>query len=802
MIGMKYTTLPCLVSSTVPRLLGALGVCLMVAGGAIVVSFTLQNIPKSYAAEALSPATTALFAAVRGGDLSGVQAALVDGADLSAVNQNNINAEALARSYNYYTIAYFLKTYSKIEGNGAGEKQQQAAAPKMAEPVSNEPVADEPVDIPDGQYSDGAGKIFQNLTQKDDMAGDPPISPAKPTALLKALGDQEPADTTARATGSQAGSVAEEADFFAQMRAFGETPLDPPAAGKDPPAVASGLDDGLDGGPGDGPAKNLVSRLGSTELSAPADTPLGRVLPKHESLRNAVLENLQRESKARLAELENARDEIADRLILEERAKLHGSGTQNVQSDFRAKKRAEMTGDVLPPGYVPPPDGGRSGVRFLQRLGLYGNDENAQPVPMESEVVAGQLKAALGEDRFKAFLKSGYSAPPAGQTIDTTRDSAIATIAQMTRMFSPVPGNSGLHNRPQTKVPISALSRSPASGPVIDALSGRTGTGQVIASAAPLQPGVPSELQALPQGIMEGITRPTTVPLRPIVPPVAPYPLTDKTWDVNATMGGLSETAQETGPGSETDTGEDTPIIDILADVFGPKSREKPVEAPSPLEKGGSWDVVAVKLGPSQNRLPADQSLGSGRYRSAGTAVTPLVMGQSVALGKSSPVALNPSAAEESCITKHQSAVTFCIEQIDWPDELKDAIWVDTVMYQGLNAIVRYDNGVATRFHSLFPSASFARIVEYYISTLGPPHSTWNRSISALAAPKHDNPTVTWKALNPYTQVVTILEIRQFDDTRGGFPDNRRGAIMLHNAQSGTIFPQVSAFELMRLRPL
>jgi hypothetical protein len=177
-------------------------------------------------------------------------------------------------------------------------------------------------------------------------------------------------------------------------------------------------------------------------------------------------------------------------------------------------------------------------------------------------------------------------------------------------------------------------------------------------------------------------------------------------------------------------------------------------------------------------------------------------MGQSVVLGKSPPTVLNPSAAGKSCINKHQSAVTFCIEQIDWPEELKSAIWVDTVMYQGLNAIVRYDNGVATRYHALFPSGSFREIIEFYIARLGPPHTTWNRSITPLASPKQSNPTVSWKALNPYTQVVSILEIRQFDDTRGGFPDEKRGAIMLHNAQSGPIFPQVSAFELMRLRPL
>jgi hypothetical protein len=47
---------------------------------------------------------------------------------------------------------------------------------------------------------------------------------------------------------------------------------------------------------------------------------------------------------------------------------------------------------------------------------------------------------------------------------------------------------------------------------------------------------------------------------------------------------------------------------------------------------------------------------------------------------------------------------------------------------------------------------------------------------------------------------VTILELCQYDDTRGGFPDAQRGAVMLYLANSPTIFPQVSSHELMRLK--
>ena len=47
--------------------------------------------------------------------------------------------------------------------------------------------------------------------------------------------------------------------------------------------------------------------------------------------------------------------------------------------------------------------------------------------------------------------------------------------------------------------------------------------------------------------------------------------------------------------------------------------------------------------------------------------------------------------------------------------------------------------------------------------------------------------------------VITVLEIRKFDDSRGDFPDTNRGAVMLYLANSPPILPQVSSHELMRI---
>jgi hypothetical protein len=124
---------------------------------------------------------------------------------------------------------------------------------------------------------------------------------------------------------------------------------------------------------------------------------------------------------------------------------------------------------------------------------------------------------------------------------------------------------------------------------------------------------------------------------------------------------------------------------------------------------------------------------------------------------------------------------------------------VPTILYTGYRAIARYDQGIASRFHALFPSEAFERVISYFQGRFGDPTDVWNRSIAPFAQPRQDNPTLAWRSLDPKTQAVTVLEIRKYDDSRGGFPDTKRGAVMLYLANSPPIFPQVSSHELMRL---
>jgi len=176
-----------------------------------------------------------------------------------------------------------------------------------------------------------------------------------------------------------------------------------------------------------------------------------------------------------------------------------------------------------------------------------------------------------------------------------------------------------------------------------------------------------------------------------------------------------------------------------------------------------------------------------------------LALGESVSLESSLPPDDGVDGSNQ-CVKKNRGTTLFCVEPIDWPEALRKKFVVPTILYTGPMAIVRYDQGAASRLHALFPSNEFQAVVEFYQQRYGDPTEIWKRSIAPLAEPRRENPTVAWRSRDPKTNAVTILEVRQYDDTRGGFPDTNRGAVMLYLANSPSIFPQVSSHELMRLK--
>jgi hypothetical protein len=176
------------------------------------------------------------------------------------------------------------------------------------------------------------------------------------------------------------------------------------------------------------------------------------------------------------------------------------------------------------------------------------------------------------------------------------------------------------------------------------------------------------------------------------------------------------------------------------------------------------------------------------------------MVGRSLNLDKAVPPRGDTQEVGRGCIEKARGAVVFCVEVANWPQAMETDFSVNTILYTGQQAVVRYDQDKATRMQTLFPSDSFDKVVAYYSGHYGPPAQYFTRSIAPLASARRENPTRAWRARNPKTGQIATLEIRKFDDSRGGFPDTRRGVVMLYYQDAPPIFPQVSALELMRLK--
>ncbi len=224
---------------------------------------------------------------------------------------------------------------------------------------------------------------------------------------------------------------------------------------------------------------------------------------------------------------------------------------------------------------------------------------------------------------------------------------------------------------------------------------------------------------------------------------------------------------------------------------------------PSSPESPSQWAATVTKT----TRLDEARKTHTGKRKKLEgpnqylSGVT-LTLGQSLKIGKE-PLKKPESGPDmrKPCINKRDGALLFCVEPVDWAASIKPYFEVNTIMYQGLQAIIRYDEGRASNLFTLFDSRAYKTIIDYYTKRFGPPTQRLQRGIAPLAQPRRSNPVSIWRSIDPATSLVTTMEIRQFDDSRVGFPDIRRGAIMLYHAWSEPIFPQLSALELMVLKP-
>lgn len=268
---------------------------------------------------------------------------------------------------------------------------------------------------------------------------------------------------------------------------------------------------------------------------------------------------------------------------------------------------------------------------------------------------------------------------------------------------------------------------------------------------------------------------------------------------VTEAAAGESDTSPAASDGQD-DTGPD--LFGWLGRMINPPS---PAAADAPPTASGNTPPTsgeaAAPAAPEQASLP--DSVPADPPATTGDPVEgPLSVGSNIGLDRAAPFAGRPppGVSEPPCVSKVRDTVLFCVEPVDWPDDLAPRLWVVSPMYQGNQAIVRYDNGEATFVHALIPAPSFDAAIGHYTRRLGPPSSLWDRHVTLLGGAREPNPAVVWRGPPGADGSSRVLEIRRFDDTRGGFPDTDRGAIMLYRDGAEPIFPRLSSMELMTFR--
>ena len=173
-----------------------------------------------------------------------------------------------------------------------------------------------------------------------------------------------------------------------------------------------------------------------------------------------------------------------------------------------------------------------------------------------------------------------------------------------------------------------------------------------------------------------------------------------------------------------------------------------------------------------------------------------LMLGQSMMLGASF------DGVDKNCIDKQNGSVLFCIDPVSWPEGARELFDSGAKLYRGTQAVVRYDGKKLNHAHALFLATRLKDVVAYFETRFGPPLETLQRIVTPFQGRPKNNPTVIWRKNETIDgeQVAVTLEVRGFDDTRGGFPDMAHGLVRLYGADSLPIFPRVSVTEIVLLK--
>gem|GEM_PF-2402007 len=434
------------------------------------------------------------------------------------------------------------------------------------------------------------------------------------------------------------------------------------------------------------------------------------------------------------------------------------------------------TGKIAAPTELPQEEG------FLESLARFFSGKSKTSPPPE-----GATKPQSSLQTPPAVDKAEVTAPPPGQAAPATPAKAGAANADATDAGGAARRDSLLDHIAKVLAEAQNTNQPPAS----EKPSAEPGPAVVEPAVVPAKAAVaerPVEAAAKPgSSILDDIARalseakatsepPPSAPLapEPVAAAPAPAPVVNPNPAPSPAPAAPAET--ETAAGN-VDKGE---LLGRIGELFGvaPKRQQPSAPATETAMAAAPKPAVAPPLRPARAEpvLGAAHRLGMRR----------------------------PPGGSGVCVEKPALRAAFCVEPVEWPASIASLFDVQTAIYRGRQAVVRYDDGTATQFHALFPTANFQKVVDHFAAMLGAPGDAPERWAVAIGAPNRKNRTARWLAPKAADGGGDgVLEVREIDDMRWSAPpDLEHGVVRLYRVGGDVIFQHVSwsDFLLARMR--
>ena len=147
-------------------------------------------------------------------------------------------------------------------------------------------------------------------------------------------------------------------------------------------------------------------------------------------------------------------------------------------------------------------------------------------------------------------------------------------------------------------------------------------------------------------------------------------------------------------------------------------------------------------------------------------------------------------AETKGCFQKGPDYSWFCVDPVGWPDGVRKRFFVRSPLYQGSQAITRFDRGKLTRVFIVFPNEHYTAIRKYLIKHWGQPSNTIDAKMALFGSPGIINRRMRWISPGRETEK-TVVELRQFDDISGMLPSTYISVLEIFEKGAAPMFKYV-----------